>query len=185
MSPSLLLVLAACGSPDWTDADRQYADAVPADPHATVVGTPPTLGTVDTNLEDVNGRAIGVACATCHDGVADSDHESPHDVIDMDHGDLSCASCHAEDRSMLRLADGSELEMREAMGLCGQCHGPQLRDYEHGAHGGMQGYWDLDRGERQRSHCLSCHSAHEPAWSEVMPVHAPRDRFFGTDEGSH
>jgi hypothetical protein len=63
------------------------------------------------------------------------------------------------------------------MDLCGQCHGPQARDYAHGAHGGMTGYWDLSRGPRERNNCIDCHDPHAPAFPKVRPVFAPKDRF--------
>ena len=67
--------------------------------------------------------------------------------------------------------------MREALTLCSQCHGPQRRDYDHGAHGGMTGYWDRSRGGRQRNHCVDCHDPHQPAYVGGLPVPAARDRF--------
>ena len=67
--------------------------------------------------------------------------------------------------------------MREAMQLCAQCHGPQTRDYRRGSHGGMQGYWDLSRGDRVRNHCVDCHDPHAPAFPRFTPLPPPRDRF--------
>jgi hypothetical protein len=60
--------------------------------------------------------------------------------------------------------------------LCGQCHGPQKRDYDHGAHGGMTGYWDRSLGPRKRNPCTACHSPHSPAYPQVWPAPGPRDR---------
>ena len=62
---------------------------------------------------------------------------------------------------------------------CAQCHGPQYRDYRHGAHGGMRGHWDLSRGPRERNHCVACHDPHAPAFGQFEPVPGPRDRFTG------
>lgn len=69
--------------------------------------------------------------------------------------------------------------MARAIELCRQCHGPQARDYDHGTHGGMTGYWDTTRGPRLRNHCTDCHDAHSPAIVPVMPAAPPRDRYFG------
>ena len=74
------------------------------------------------------------------------------------------------------LADGQAVPYTEVMTLCGQCHGPQTRDYAHGAHGGMNGYWDLRKGGRTRNTCINCHDPHAPAFPLVMPVLPPRDR---------
>ena len=61
--------------------------------------------------------------------------------------------------------------------------GPQRRDYDHGAHGGMQGYWDLRRGPRTRNHCVECHDVHSPAFGAFRPMPAPRDRFTHREAG--
>jgi hypothetical protein len=101
----------------------------------------------------------------------------------FNHGELNCNSCHAKsDRDLLRLADGSKIPFQETMQLCGQCHGPQMRDYRHGAHGGMNGYWDLSRGPRQRNHCVNCHDPHSPAYPKVEPAPPPRDRFLNSEQ---
>jgi hypothetical protein len=71
------------------------------------------------------------------------------------------------------------------MALCAQCHGTQKRDYDHGAHGGMRGYWDLKRGPRERNHCVSCHDPHAPKFGTFMPVHPPKDRFLQRGSDDH
>ena len=59
------------------------------------------------------------------------------------------------------------------MTLCAQCHGPQFRDYQHGAHGGMTGYWDLTKGGRMRNNCIDCHDPHAPKYPTVTPGPRP------------
>lgn len=180
------MLFAGCNQ-GFTDPSREFAGPVTgkAD-HAVVIHQPPGLGVLDTDLVDIHGAPIGIACATCHGVGADSDAvvqslgnpESMHGTIEVKHGDLTCGSCHDDARDKLRLADGRTLEMPEAMTLCGQCHGPQRRDYDAGSHGGMAGYWDLRRGPRERNHCLDCHSAHDPAFRGGAAVHPPKDRFL-------
>ena len=89
-------------------------------------------------------------------------------------------SCHnaAEGYGSLRLADGKSLPYSEVMTLCAQCHGPQYRDYLHGAHGGMTGHWDLTKGGRYRNNCIDCHDSHAPKYPTVMPAAGPNDRFL-------
>jgi len=102
-----------------------------------------------------------------------------HAGVALAHGDLTCAACHApDDRTQLRLADDQRLAFSDVQQLCRQCHGPQYRDYTHGAHGGMRGYWDLSRGPRARNACITCHGAHQPAYPLVQPEPPPRDRFL-------
>jgi len=129
-----------------------------------------------------------VACVTCHSlrpaGPVPQRPEELrefHTGLTLAHGPLSCSSCHAEGgHDALHLADGRQLRMTDAMVLCAQCHGPQFRDYQHGSHGGMNGYWDLSRGPRVRNHCVECHDPHAPRYVGAMPVHPPRDRFLET-----
>jgi formate-dependent nitrite reductase cytochrome c552 subunit len=106
------------------------------------------------------------------------------------HGKISCLSCHdPNDYDRLRLADGQAVPYTEVMTLCGQCHGPQTRDYAHGAHGGMNGYWDLSRGPRTRNNCVDCHDPHAPQFPDMQPTFKPRDRFLSrpdpTETGKH
>lgn len=132
------------------------------------------------------GRANAVNCETCHslrtqNTLPESMQELDefHQGIVLNHGALRCAACHASGQPpRLHLADGQMLERADALLLCRQCHGPQYRDYEHGAHGGMSGYWDLSKGPRTRNHCVDCHDPHWPAIQQVLPAPGPRDRFF-------
>ena len=189
----LPLLLALGCDHGFADPSRASAPASPADAplHAVTVHSPGAVGLVDTLMKDVNGQIVGVGCATCHSGdnadrivAGQGAPESFHTGVALMHGPLTCGSCHAEDRSMLRLADGETIPFAEAMALCSQCHGPQRRDYEHGAHGGMTGHWDLKAGGRERAMCLDCHAAHSPATEPVTPVLPPQDRFAST-ESSH
>lgn len=194
MSLVLLLPLLGACAGGFADAERAHGAAVDPDAplHPEVVVAPATLGVVDTPVTDVNGTPVGVACATCHapDGDVIGETGAPevfHTKVELVHGELTCAHCHDPvDRSLLRLADGEKVPLLDAMELCGQCHGPQARDFRHGAHGGMNGYWDRRRGPRERTNCVTCHAPHAPAYARVMPVHPPRDRFLpGATEGAH
>jgi hypothetical protein len=139
---------------------------------------------VDTGLRDHLGNVVGVSCATCHTtrlpnrdaglvGVMPKDF---HQGLKYAHADQSCLSCHhAENYDTLRLADGRALPFAQAQQLCAQCHGPQTRDYLHGSHGGMTGYWDKTKGPRSRNTCTDCHDPHAPAYPALAPIFAPRD----------
>ena len=160
----------------------------PSKKYPVIVQHPPGLGMVDTDQVDVNGAVVGVSCATCHGRAArESLAERAgapadfHRGITLEHGGgrLLCASCHdPEDRTKLRLADGRRLRMDQVMELCAQCHGSQHRDFQHGAHGGSRGYWDLTKGPRFRNSCVACHAAHDPVYPPVRPAPAPNDRFL-------
>lgn len=178
----LLLLLIACPS-GFSDTSRELGEPVVATTRfATEVHRPTTLGVVDTPVPDANGTPVGVACVTCHGpDPASAWAARPgapfHTGVELRHGDVTCASCHdAEDRGLLRLADGRTVELADVMTLCAQCHGPQTRDWRRGSHGGMTGYWDLRRGPRDRNNCVDCHAPHTPAYERALPVFPPADR---------
>lgn len=158
--------------------------------HVTI-RTPDGPPRVDTGVVDAHGNPVTVACSTCHSirppnfqnkVVADLDEF--HGSLAFAHGNLSCLSCHnADDYDSLKLADGSRIEFTDVMTLCAQCHGPQMRDWEHGAHGGMSGHWDLTRGPRTRNNCVDCHHPHSPQYPKMQPTFKPDDRFL--DDGAH
>jgi formate-dependent nitrite reductase cytochrome c552 subunit len=177
-----LLAFAAC-SPDFTDPSRARGDVVTAtDRYATEIHRPTTLGVVDTPVLDANGTPVGVACVTCHGpdpetAWAAREGGAFHTGVELDHGAVTCDSCHdPDDRTRLHLADGTPVELADAMTLCAQCHGPQTRDYTRGSHGGMTGFWDTRRGPRERNNCVDCHAPHAPAYAQVLPVFPPADR---------
>ena len=178
-------LLSGC-SQGMAGSPREFGPAVDknAPLQAVKIHRPQTVGALDTPLRDVHGTSVGISCTTCHGSQAQSallKADAPkdfHDGLKVDHGGIACASCHDQDRSLLHLADGSKLEFDQSLQLCAQCHGVQYRDYSRGAHGGMNGYWDLRRGGRERNTCVDCHSPHNPAYERMWPVHPPKDRFL-------
>lgn len=173
----------ACGSRDARD--RVYApSAVAADAgtHAITIHRPRWLEAISTRDRDPLGRPVEVRCETCHQTqqfrlpTTAATLGGPHAALRFEHGANACASCHDPAQfNRLRLASGESIAMTDAMRLCSQCHGPQARDYEHGAHGGMSGYWDLRRGPRVRNHCADCHDSHAPRFPQFTPAPPPRD----------
>lgn len=160
--------------------------------HAVRIVAPRSMGGLSTASLEASGSRAAIACATCHVSLdpskppfasGKSNASEFHSSVNLAHGTLVCGSCHNRpDPSQLHLADGAPLVIRsieDSIQLCGQCHGSQYRDYQHGAHGGMRGYWDLRQGPRERNHCVACHGAHAPAFPPVMPVPGPNDRFTG------
>ena len=140
---------------------------------------------VKTAHLDSQGKPVFVRCATCH-AVNEPNRTTHtgeelkafHQGLKYQHGKLTCVSCHHEkDYDSLRGADNRKIPFANVMELCSQCHGPQARDYAHGAHGGMTGHWDLTKGTRSRNNCVDCHDPHHPAYPKVQPVFPPKDRF--------
>jgi formate-dependent nitrite reductase cytochrome c552 subunit len=176
--------------PIWRS--RVPADAGPAVERGGEVRRHPVLihmregpPMVETGLLDSIGKPVRVRCSTCHatrppnqSTKNGSDLKEFHQGLKTAHGGLTCLSCHNPGNyDTLRLADGRTVSYAEQMTLCAQCHGPQMRDYERGAHGGMTGYWDLTRGPRRRNSCVDCHDPHAPEYPLVRPVFEPNDRF--------
>lgn len=179
----LVICLTACRN---KDVHRELAPALGSVSGEVEINLPPKLSSIELDAVDPLGRPLRIECATCHTTketavlpeTAD-ELQSFHVGLKFAHGSNRCASCHVSrplSAPMLRLADGSELAMTEALQLCAQCHGPQYRDYKAGAHGGMQGSWDLTRGGRTRNHCVDCHDPHVPKPPPVLPAAAMRDR---------
>ena len=140
----------------------------------------PLAPSVATGRRDRNGAPIRVACSVCHStrppnlNASAAKLDEFHQGLKVAHGQVSCLACHDQrNYDRLHLADGKPVAFPDVMTLCGQCHGPQLRDYQHGAHGGMRGYWDLQRGGRIRNTCSDCHDPHAPAYPQVQPVFPP------------
>lgn len=152
--------------------------------HPVYINHPDGLPMVGSGKRAQDGSIISVRCNTCHDNKASnsdahtgSEIQDFHQSLTFNHGTLSCVSCHnSENYETLHLANGKSLEFSETKQLCAQCHGPQHRDYLNGSHGGMNGYWDLNRGPRKRNTCTDCHAVHAPAYPKVMPVFPPKVR---------
>lgn len=190
VTSSALAALAVCVGCDadarYADPSRTYADASLGDgaTGAVRVHVPASLTSILGTVDDPQGHPVEVRCATCHAVLQPppalptraQDLGGPHAGMHFAHGDNACRACHDPERyDRLRLATGESVPMTDAMRLCAQCHGPQRRDWLHGAHGGMNGHWDLRRGSRVRNHCVDCHDPHAPRFPSFLPMPPPRD----------
>lgn len=124
-------------------------------------------------------------CYVCHDKKKppvlqfDAQHnivipDEHAESIRMGHGTHNrnnlCYNCHNEANLLtFSTRDGNELKFAESSRLCGSCHGPNYRDWEAGAHGRINGYWDHQLGEARRLDCVNCHNPHSPR----IPTRAP------------
>jgi len=116
-------------------------------------------------------------CSECH-GKTDKVNRTPHvvefhDEIVLHHDEKNrwCLDCHdAQNRDKLHLADGRLIEFTESYRLCGQCHGPTLRNWKAGEHGKRTGSWS---GAKQYLLCASCHSPHSPRFKPLKPEAPP------------
>ena len=115
-------------------------------------------------------------CSECH---ADQEPNPQrrelemHEDIVLKHAEKNrwCLDCHdAKNRDMLHLADGELVDFKESYRLCGQCHGPKLRDWRAGIHGRRTGSWS---GQKRYLLCIHCHNPHSPKFKKLKPEPAP------------
>jgi hypothetical protein len=192
--PLAALTVLGCGS-EPVHPDRAFGPVVATDAalHLVRIHAPEGLGELTVEVGQMTQLAR-VECVTCHGAglhgatlaAEGTEGEPVHGDVKLAHGALTCESCHSPgDRATLRLANGDKLAFADAMTLCAQCHGVQTRDWRRGSHGGMNGYWDLRRGERVRNHCVDCHDPHAPAYKPVRAVFPPRDRYLKSQPEAH
>jgi hypothetical protein len=154
--------------------------------HSVLIQQPKAAPRVDMGTVDAHGVTVTAACSTCHsnrkpnrENKVAADLDEFHQGMTLTHGKIACLACHkSNDYDSLQLADGTKIEFQDVMTLCSQCHGTQRRDFDHGAHGGMTGHWDLSRGPRVRNNCVDCHHPHQPQFPKMLPTFKPRDRFL-------
>ncbi len=139
------------------------------------------------NKKTEKGREIAISpppfsagifpCTECHSGMPVNynrralTEEHANIVFTHDEKNRWCLDCHsAGNRDFLHLASGRLVSFQESYKLCGQCHGPKLRDWEKGVHGKRSGYWN---GEKKYLLCVHCHNPHSPAFNPLQPMPPP------------
>ena len=161
--------------------------------HPVIVRKPTGPPRIELAGADPQGRSGSVACSTCHairkpnlTNVSSATLDEFHQGMNFSHGRIACYACHHPDNSdSLRLADGTSVAYTDVMLLCSQCHGPQATAFAHGAHGGMNGHWDLSRGPQMKNNCIDCHDPHVPNYPKMVVDFKPKDRFNGTPVDHH
>lgn len=154
-------LLAAAGLP--RDARNQTSEAKAR--NQTIQVPPPPLN------EDT------YPCSMCHADMETNPERRKlvdfHEDIVLGHDEKNrwCLDCHdAENRDMLHSAGGLLIPFEESYRLCGQCHGPKLRDWEAGIHGRRTGQWN---GQNEYLLCAHCHNPHLPRFPGLKPEPAP------------
>ncbi len=169
MAVTALLLSVACGPVESTPATR-FGNAPKA--AATVNATPALYPVAPPPFSE------GIfPCSECH-SPTDKVDRTPrklefHDEIDLHHDEKNrwCLDCHdAVNRDQLHLADGRPVKFTESYRLCGQCHGPTLRNWQAGEHGKRTGSWS---GAKQYLLCPSCHNPHSPRFKPLKPLRPP------------
>ena len=101
-----------------------------------------------------------------------------HENIILGHGshgrNNNCYNCHNEaNLATLSARDSQELTFAQSSHICGSCHGPTIRDWDSGAHGRTNGYWDRTLGPAVKKDCVNCHDPHHPKFPGRKPAPGP------------
>lgn len=176
-----------------TEAQVSQASAHSNEAHPVIIRKPSGPPRIELAGHDPQGRTASVACSTCH-SVRQANLENKtaatldefHQGMTFNHGNITCYACHNPNQSdALRLADGSSVAYENVMTLCSQCHGKQAESFAHGAHGGMNGHWDLSRGSQMKNNCIDCHDPHVPKYPKMIVGFKPKDRFNEPSTAEH
>ncbi len=176
---------------EWEDADGvvrlvPFGDKVPI---ADLLGTSGRTDMIGENLVRI-GTRLQISSYMEANGLAPEDS-----VWTLVHGggNLWCLNCHdSEDRDKLVRLNGELLTFNQSHLLCGECHGPKLRDWDKGIHGSTTGFWDMSRDDGEttlRKLCVECHLPHNPSFASMTPLAGPITRVPGPgadhEESSH
>ena len=119
-------------------------------------------------------------CNECHKLIEPKWHYDgrpmvEHEQVKLNHGNNRfCLNCHsAKNHNVFVDYDGSEIKQQDVVQLCARCHGTTYRDWQHGAHGRMNGHWDKTKGEQTQLRCIQCHDPHDPAYKPIETLRAP------------
>ncbi len=195
----LLVAVWQSGSPASLFADRGDVAQVAqlskesGTTHPIIIRQPSGPPQIELTGTDPQGRTGSVACSTCHsvrkpnlENKTAATLDEFHQGMTFNHGNIACYACHNPDESdALRLADGSSVAYASVMTLCSQCHSSQAESFAHGAHGGMNGYWDLSRGPQMKNNCVDCHDPHAPSYPKMIVGFKPKDRFNEPSTDDH
>jgi len=147
---------------------------------------PPTGLPSDTHLDKTPPRrTVGLDlvrngwtynCMECHKLFPAKWHYdrplNEHRDIQLEHGNNRfCLNCHhPANRNAFVDYDGGEIAQAEVVQLCAKCHGTTYRDWQAGAHGRANGFWNAQMGGKTKLRCIQCHDPHSPKFKPMKPL---------------
>ena len=154
----------------------------PAPPQQPAVGLP-----TDTHLDKTPPRATKgldlvksgwtYNCMECHKLFPARWHYddrpfNEHKDLKLDHGNNRfCLNCHhPTNRNAFVDYDGAEIAQADVVTLCAKCHGTIYRDWQAGAHGRENGFWNASLGDKTKLRCIQCHDPHSPKFKAMKPL---------------
>lgn len=105
-----------------------------------------------------------------------------HTEIHLNHGiNTRCFNCHhSKDRNAFVDDFGQPIPWNQPQLLCAKCHGTVYRDWQHGSHGRINGFWDASKGPQTKRRCIECHDPHHPPFAPMEPAPGPNTLRMGT-----
>jgi hypothetical protein len=179
--PPVLIILAVVLVSDPWPADNPIVSAtlIPAWATDTTPVRQPAL------VPEYAHAGYTFRCSDCHrilPSPPETDRRlTQHTEVVLKHGiNTRCLNCHHPDnRDAFVADDGGEIPWSQPQLLCAKCHGPVYRDWQHGAHGRSNGYWDTTQGPQTRRKCIECHDPHQPPFPPMPPAPAPHTLRMG------
>jgi hypothetical protein len=127
-------------------------------------------------------------CHECHkmwpDWKKDILNRRLHAEVELRHGiNDRCLNCHhPSNRNTFVDDDGNSIPWDSPQLMCAKCHGPVYRDWQHGAHGRTEGYWNTALGKQIKRRCVECHDPHQPPFPPIEPAPGPNTLRMGPQD---
>jgi hypothetical protein len=119
-----------------------------------------------------------VKCASCHEKVGATFHDSIHFKAREKSGLVvapACVDCHGTHDILPRKAAASRVEHSHVAATCGKCHEGIVHKFDAGVHAAA-----LKKGSSQAPTCIDCHTAHSIQRADTEGWHLNVTRECGT-----
>jgi hypothetical protein len=132
------------------------------------------IGERKFHISERESQIKSFPCSDCHTSpvnqIQTEGEQKAHWDIKLDHASedvMNCMTCHTDDNmDILHSGTGKEIKFNDSYKLCGQCHSPQYKDWQGGAHGKQVKSWAPPRVSNT---CTSCHNPHKPGFESRWP----------------